>query len=97
MLAKTKNTNSWLMGVFLGLHEKDALIGVTCEVLEKMYNEYNLEHGGKNKITKATSCGECSEYIVTYSDSKCAHDLHTVRCDTNNNLCIIVVVGSHLS
>ncbi len=29
-------------GVFLGLHEKDALIGVTCEVLEKMYNEHNL-------------------------------------------------------
>ena len=73
-------------GAFISLHEKDALIGVTCEVLEKMYVEYNLGCGGKYKVTKGASCEECNEYIVTYNDDKNTHDLHMVRCDTNGNL-----------
>ena len=69
---------------FLDVFEQCTAASVTNGVLEKMYEEYKLEHKDKYKVSKGSAK---NEYCVTYKDTKRPHDTYKVRCDANNNLC----------
>mgnify|MGYP004544665663 CR=1 FL=1 len=73
---------------FLDVFEQCAAVSVTNEVLEKMHEEYKLEHKDKYKVSKGSAE---NEYCVTYKDVKKKKKgfmtLTKLCVNGNNNLC----------
>ena len=68
---------------FLTVFEHCAVVSVTNEVLEKMHEEYKLEHKNRYNVSKGSAE---NEFIATYNDTERPHDTYKVRCDASNNL-----------